>query len=291
MFSFEALLSKLLVQHNMKHSLAWLVYDLDSENALLEWGDRNAPAPNIAAINPENGHGHLFYGLENPVHNYEKASARALRYMAAVDVALTALLGADPDYSKLISKNPTHPHWRAFLPRIELYDLDELASWLDLALYMDRRRRVPMVGFGRNCTLFEKLRLWAYRERRKEQQYFSANMFQQACMWRGYAINAEFTPPLPHSEVRSTAKSVANWTWRNMSPEGFRKWQKRQSEKGNTVKRQKAQELREAIISTRIACPTLTQTDIASMHNVTQQTVSNHLKYLYKYPISDKEGF
>ena len=33
--------------------------------------------------------------------------------------------------------------------------------------------------------------------------------------------NEAFTAPLPHSEVRHTAKSISKWTWTHMSPEGF----------------------------------------------------------------------
>ena len=64
------------------------------------------------AQNPQNGHAHLIYGLDVPVRTAPDAKSAPLRYAAAVDCALRAVLGADEDYAGLICKNPLHPHWR-----------------------------------------------------------------------------------------------------------------------------------------------------------------------------------
>jgi hypothetical protein len=276
MYPAERALQKAIVQHNAKHSVGWIVYDIDRPESAELLVDDKIPAPNLAIFNETNGHGHFVYGLEAPVHNYEGASAKALRYLGAVDVAMTHLLGADPGYSKLLSKNPFHDRWTTVVYRHALYDLDELADYLDLKRYQDRRRRLPDVGHGRNCTLFERLRRWAYRERR--QPYLSEEMFLEAVRNHALVLNQDFSPPLPHSEVRATAKSVARWTWRNMSPDSFIERQRRLSRKGNAVKRRKAEELRAAIAETARDCPALTQEDIAAMFGVTQQTISNHLR-------------
>ena len=286
-YAIEELIKRKLVQHNARHSIGWLVYDLDSDSAVVDLQDRKCPIPNIIAVNPDNGHAHAFYGLGAPVHDYPGASDKAKRYLAAVDIALTELLGADPGYSKLISKNPIHDEWLTIVPRADLYDLEELADWLDLRKYTDRRRRLPDIGYGRNCTLFDNLRRWAYRERRSVQGYLSEEMFIEACRWRAASINADFTPPLPNSEVRSTAKSVARWVWRKMSAEGFAAWQRRMSAAGNAAKRRKSEELRARIIQTARECPDLAQADIAALCGVNQATVSRHLRH-YAYPISDK---
>lgn len=277
----ENLLTLALVQHNMKHSLGSLVFDLDSETSLIDLEDRECPPPNIVAINPDNGHSHVFYMLEAPVHNYDGASKKALRWMAAIDLALTKKLGADPGYSKLISKNPINERWITFFPRVDLYDLQELADWVDpeiLKHYNDLRRKLPGVGFGRNCRMFEDLRFWAYRERRKEQLYLSQGMFYEACLWRGLAINKDFTPPLPHSEVRSTARSVAKWTWRNMSYQGFREWAKRRSLAAARERTAKSLELRQQILEAKEQCPDLNQSDLAVLIGVSRQTINKHLR-------------
>jgi DNA-directed RNA polymerase specialized sigma24 family protein len=280
MYPAELALQKAIVQHNYKHSLAWLVYDLDRGDSAELLNDHRIPAPNIAVFNQDNGHGHFFYGLEEPVHNYEGASEKALRYLGAIDVAMTHLLGADPGYSKLLSKNPTHDRWITLYHRYGLYDLDELADYLDLKRYQDRRRRLPDVGYGRNCTLFEKLRRWAYRERR--QPYLSEEMFLEAVRNHALVLNQDFSPPLPHAEVRATAKSVARWTWRNMSPESFIERQRKLGQKGTIKAAEKrsaeAQSRRQAIIETAQQCPALTQEDIAAMFGVRRETVNRHLR-------------
>ena len=285
----EALLQKQVVQHNAKHSVSWLVYDIDSETSHNDWQDVNAPPPNIVAINRTNGHAHLFYGLERPIHNYHNASAKALRYMAAIDIALTVKLDADPGYAKLVSKNPVHDRWLVIVPRNDLYSLDELASWLDLKRYTDRRRKLPTEGLGRNCTLFENLRQWAYSERRKEQQYLSEDLFIEACRWRALSINADFNPPLPHAEVRATARSVARWTWRKMSIEGFNRWRDERAQKSIQTRRSRSLELRDRIVATKEQCPDLAQADIAAMCGVSQKTVSVHLRD-YTSVISDRHS-
>jgi DNA-binding CsgD family transcriptional regulator len=280
------LVLKAIVQFNAKHSIGWLVYDVDSTTARFDWYDRSNPPPNILAINRDNGHAHYFYGLIKPVHDYTGAKDAPLRYLAAVDVALTEELEADPGYSKLLSKNPLHVRWEVLYPRDELYDLDELASWVDMEKYRDKRRRLPAIGYGRNCTLFETLRVWAYSARRRE-SFLSEEMFRHAVLNHAHGINAEFQPPLPHSEVRATAKSVSRWVWRKMSDKGFTEWQRVMGRRSGVVRKTKSMELRESIIKTREQCPDLSQADIAALHGVSRQTVNTHLRGVNR-TISDK---
>ena len=278
------------VQHNPKHSVKWLVYDVDRETAATDWLDSWTAPPNILVVNRDNGHAHLFYGLETPVHDYAGASEKALRYLAAVDIALTNRLEADPGYAKLLSKNPLRSdRWAVVIVRAELYTLDQLAVYVD-PKQLDRRRKVDAVGLGRNCVLFEDLRRWAYRERRKEQQYLSEDMFHEAVRDRAHGINAAFNPPLPHAELRHTAKSVARWTWRRMSREGFLDWSRKRWRKAVQSIQENARGRHDAIRQTARECPELTQADIAALHDVNQATVSRALRD-YANPISDKHSY
>lgn len=222
------------IQPNGPTHRYWLVYDVDRHDAALDWNDRNAPPPTIVAQNPANGHAHLFYGLDVPVRTAPDGKAGPLRYAAAVDCALRALLGADLGYSGFISKNPLHPHWRVTEWESRLYELGDLDSWLDLSAYADRRKRLPDYGLGRNCTLFEKLRRWAYRAIR--QGWPEYDRWHEAVLTRARAYN-DFEGPLPDSEVKATAKSVARYTHRNFSPAGFRRWQARNGAKGGKKSR------------------------------------------------------
>lgn len=281
----DELVKKRIIQHNPKHSIGWLVYDIDSETAMLDWQDLNAPPPNILVLNENNGHAHLFYGLIQPVHEYEGASYKALRYLAAVDVGLTDKLRADPNYTKLVSKNALHKSWGCYVFRKDLYTLDELAEWVNLV--RDQRRRLPAVGLGRNCTLFHDLKMFAYRERRNPQQYLSYDLFYHTIQTRGLAINAAFPSPLPHSEVRSTARSVAKWSWNKMDIEGFKQWGDARRAKSIVTRKDQASELQEKIVKIKSSFSELNQSDIAAMLGICQKTVSNHLRGGKREPLSD----
>ena len=281
------LITKAIVQYNYRNSVKWLTYDDDDPMARFNWNDRNCPPPNILALNQTNGHGHLFYGLEIPVHKNETSSQKALRYLASIDIALTGALDADRGFAKLVAKNPLHDKWDVLFPRESLYDLDELASWLDLEKYQDKRKRLPSFGYGRNVNLFNAVREWAYRQRRK-QSFLSEEMFRDTVRNHALAVNGQINePPLTHSEVRSTAKSISQWTWRHLSPEGFAQWQRKNTELASRKRHRTSMELRWTILETVEQCPTLTQADVAALCGVHRVTVAKHLKEARKGNLSD----
>lgn len=222
------------IQPNGPTHRHWLVYDIDRPGAALDWSDRNCPPPTITAMNPANGHAHLIYGLETAVRTAPDAKSDPLRYAGAVDCALQLALGADPAYSGLICKNPLNPHWivAAWEPR--LYSLADLDGWLDLQPAQDRRRRLPDYGLGRNCNLFDKTRLWAYRAIRQGWPGF--DQWQAACYDRALMFNVQFTTPLDRQEVKHIAASVARYTTKKFSPAQFSAWQSTQGRKGGLAK-------------------------------------------------------
>lgn len=217
------------IQPNGPTHRFWLVYDVDRPHAAMDWDDRLAPPPSIVAQNPENGHAHLLYGLEVPIRTAPDARSAPLRYAAAVDCALREKLGADEGYAGLVCKNPLHPYWRVTEWQPALYDLGWLDSWLDLTSYKDRRKRLPNYGLGRNCNLFDRLRRWSYKAIR--QGWPNYDRWYEATLTRARAYN-DFADPLPDSEIRATARSVARYTHRNFSQSGFSAWQAAQGRKG-----------------------------------------------------------
>ncbi|WP_207393101.1 replication initiation protein, partial [Escherichia coli] len=132
-----------------------------------------------------------------------------LRYAAAVENALRKKLEADAGYSGLICKNPNHRHWKIAVWQPELYTLDWLADFLDLNAANDKEI-VADYGLGRNCTLFDKTRKWAYRAIR--QGWPEYEQWLQACYERASAYNLQFASPLDEKEVGAIAKSIAKWT-------------------------------------------------------------------------------
>lgn len=231
------------IQFNPPWCKAWLTYDIDNSNATTAWVDKNAPMPNMVVINPDNGHAHAYYGLITPVLTHNTAHIAPLRYAAAVDIALTARLGADPGFAGLIGKNPLHPHWQTIFLRSQLYDLDELAEHLDLGEYEHKRdiKPLPGIGLGRNCSLFDVVRFWAYKNVPRMMLTKSWSFIADECI--NYARDKNnFAYPLPDSECKSIGTSVAKWVTRNMSPQTAREWHVMKAKRGRKSAQAKADE-------------------------------------------------
>jgi hypothetical protein len=213
----RAILAK-YIQFNQPHAMFWLGFDVDRIGAAIDWSDRNAPAPTLTITNPENGHAHLLYALKTSIRTAPDGKMKPLRYAAAVENALRKKLGADTGYSGLICKNPNHSHWKIAVWQPELYTLDWLADSLDLNAANDKEI-VADYGLGRNCTLFDKTRKWAYRAIRQGWPEF--DQWLQACYERASAYNLQFAAPLDENEVKWISKSVARWTHRKITKESF----------------------------------------------------------------------
>lgn len=225
----RALLAR-YIQQNQPHAQFWLVFDVDREGAAIDWSDRNAPAPNITVKNPVNGHAHLLYALNIAVRTAPDASVKALKYAAAVERSLCEKLCADVNYSGLICKNPFHLEWQVMEWREEAYTLDELADYLSASA---RRSIDKHYGMGRNCHLFEMTRKWAYRAIRQGWPAFS--QWLDAVIQRVEMYNASLPVPLSPPECRAIGKSIAKYTYRKFSPEGFSAVQAARGRKGGNA--------------------------------------------------------
>ena len=227
----RALLAR-YIQQNQPHAQFWLVFDVDREGAAIDWSDRNAPAPNITVKNPVNGHAHLLYALNIAVRTAPDSSVKALKYAAAIERSLCEKLCADVNYSGLICKNPFHLEWQVMEWREEAYTLDELADYLDLSASA-RRSIDKHYGMGRNCHLFEMTRKWAYRAIRQGWPEFS--QWLDAEIQRVEMYNASLPVPLSPAECRAIGKSIAKYTYRKFSPEGFSAVQAARGRKGGNA--------------------------------------------------------
>lgn len=143
---------------------------------------------------------------------------KPLRYAAAVENALRKKLEADAGYSGLICKNPNHGHWKIAVWQPELYTLDWLADFLDLNA-ANEKEIVADYGLGRNCTLFDRTRKWAYRAIR--QGWPEYDQWLKACYERACAYNLQFSEPLCDNEVNGIAKSISKWTHSKFTEKSF----------------------------------------------------------------------
>lgn len=229
------------IQANPPHLRVWSIHDCDYEGAALAWEDANLPPPTWAAINPENAHAHLVWGLSAPVL-VDSLHAREgpLRFLCAIEACMRELLHADPGFSGLITKNPAHPAWRLLRgPRIG-YELNELKEYLPehlLQKHNPNRAKVEEVGLGRNVTLFDRTRHWAYREIRRFWGFGLSgwNAWLASVNAQALVYNGDFVHPLDVKEVWWIAKSIAKWTWRNFTPQSFANVQSARTHKRKKV--------------------------------------------------------
>ena len=219
-------LGYLHIQYNPPPHVSSLVFDLDKPDGYHAWKDAGLPAPHWSSVNRTNGHAHIGYMLAAPVARTSAARQKPLRYLAAIEHVLAKRLGADMGYAGLITKNPTHSDWLTVWHQIEPYSLDYLAEFFpdaDLAAY-SRRSRKEATGLGRNVTVFDNVREWAYtaiRAHWRPNGYDAWLCAVQAACECTNVFGLEQGGPLPHSEIKATAKSIARWTWRNLTPSTF----------------------------------------------------------------------
>jgi len=200
------------IEHNQLYK-KYIVIDIDKPSSAFLFEEKNLPVPTIITINKENGHSHYLYELRSPVIYTEAGRRRPQQFYEAVDISLTESLGGDRAYVGKFTKNPLHHDWRVvYYPAV--YDLEEFQEYLDL---IPARKRVNQEsGSGRNTTLFDNLRFWAYIEVRTHNSFIS---FIDSVETQAGIINTHFSSlesgELPMKEVLSTAKSVGTWTWRH----------------------------------------------------------------------------
>jgi hypothetical protein len=93
---------------------------------------------------------------------------------------------------------------------------------------------LEVVGLGRNVTMFEKGRHWAYKAIRDYMHHNSSYEWERAVRAQIEAINEGFEQPLPYVEVKATAKSIAKWVWQRFSYGDFSELQAVRGAKGGT---------------------------------------------------------
>ena len=107
---------------------------------------------------------------------------------------------------------------------------------------------------GRNCTLFDSGRKWAYKQVLKYRLTGDREEFFEAVRCALEDMN-DFPDPLPNSEVKQIAKSISKWTWKNYTArwtdEKFSEIQAKRGRLGglkngvaNYEKREQAKEMR-----------------------------------------------
>lgn len=273
-------LLKRYIQANHPYYTNFLIFDLDSPTAYIDffYDMVGVPTPNLIVENPENGHAHYVYQLATPIYNTDASRPKPIQFGNAVYTALLEVLKADKGYTGLITKNALHEHWRTHLLREEPYTLKQLSERLDLTQHKIIKPIAPgeAVGLGRNCCVFHTVRHWAYVEIRKYRGK-TYNQWLQGVIDRCTALNSEFTAPMSYNEVKGIAKSIARWTWKRDSYcyQEFIDRQTRKSKlgasKGGTARSMQYQEKRQQ--AQQLKAKGMNNTQIAMELEVDRKTI------------------
>lgn len=270
------------IQANPPWLRSWLIFDIDRAGAALAWEDAGLPEPFWTSQNPANGHAHLSFGLDAPVLLGDHDRQQPMRYLAAVERAMRDAMAADPGYSGLITKNPRHSHWRTFWSRASgIYDLGDLAEYLDLPKYVNKREKPECVGLGRNVDTFDHLRMVrAYPNVLKWKRRREPGGFVRWIAWL-HEMAQQHThdnhpAPLDHRECHHIAKSVGTWTWHKFTEEGLSAVQAARGRKGGQAKGAAYEEKRTS--AQRMRAQGMTQKEIAQQIGATERSVRNWLK-------------
>lgn len=270
-------LAHLLIQPNTAKRYVCLCFDVDREQAAIDWNDRNAPAPNLSVMNPANGHAHLIYLLAAPVPVSEISRIKPVQFMAAVQEGLRRALEADRGYAGLVVKNPMHKHWITKEWHSTPYQLEELAECVDLPTAAEMRKRskqTDYAGLGRNCTVFEVARKDSYRIVRDYWKPGGETAFSAAVLGLVLDSNArDIGNPLELKECRAIARSISKWTWQTFTPSKFREVQAARGSRKGASKREMLLPTAQAM-----AAEGKSQSEIAKALGLNQATISRWLK-------------
>jgi transposase-like protein len=268
-------IKKRYIQPNDFNSTQWLVYDIDRATCPDEIiNDRLAPEPTVFVQNPKNQHAHLFYLLKTAVHQNDNSSQSAIRYVAAIEYGLAVKLDADIGYAGLLAKNAMHKDWRVLHTTPHAFELQELDEYVDLKLLNTKPKNRAEYGLGRNCILFDDVKTWAYRAIR--QGWPQYEQWHNAVLQRTEMLNAKFNQSMSYNEYKHIARSIAVYTHKHFSPQGFSECQSRRGKKGGIAKGKAYEDKRTQAIEMRVNGHSMKA--IAEVLKAHRNTVANWLK-------------
>jgi hypothetical protein len=257
------------LQLNPPGILSFMLFDLDAPESAWTFERHDLPHPTFIVINRKNGHCHYIYALLSPVV-HGRGHEKPRQYFLDIEHTYRLILRADPAYSGHTAKNPWHQHWLVVSTPLAVYDLGVLAE--AVTIQKRPKKHEQQAGQGRNVTLFDSLRSWAYKARRKYGDY---GEWLAACMTMSSAMNV-FNQPLAYPEVRSVAKSVARWTWQNITPHAFSQIQRERNKRSMAPRLGKNEDKRASARLMRASGKTVRE--IAQTLDVSKSVVSKWLE-------------
>lgn len=226
------------IQFNSPFIKNCMVFDIDKSDSSTIFIDVGL-TPNFMIVNKKNGHSHYYYLLKNGVY-FSKNSRKDIQvWYENIYKSLCQRLDADVSFCGLIAKNPFYEcdNWKTLTLTEHLYTLDELSKHCDFDL-LEKTNPNKFSDLGRNCSLFDCLRFFAYKEIRKTS--FNYKAFWDSCERFIKAANKNFKNPLSFNEIKHILKSVCKWVYNRFSAIGFSNYQRQANRKSQLVRKEKA---------------------------------------------------
>lgn len=273
----ETALRYMNIEINPPGRVAWLGFDIDRADAFDAAEDAGLPQPNVTIVNPSNGHAHMLYALRTPVGLTGRSREAPKRLLQDVERGMIQQLGADPSYIGRIAKNPLHDRWRTRWLSPWPFELKELREQVELDRKAKPIERPELIGHSRNVELFDCVRAFAYqhvvsfKKTGGDLNAWVSRLIDVAIAW-----NAEFSIPLPFSEVRSVTRSVAKWTWRHFTEERFSRIQSTRAGRRGQSTLKIIQEVSEAWSS--LDPSTITSSTASAVYPDMAMTYQSHLQ-------------
>lgn len=206
------------IQPNSKTHKFFIIIDVDSSTATMDWDTNGLPAPHLVTKNRENGHAHYAYMLEKSVRGGDFSSKSALKFLSDVQQGLVIRAKGDSGYNGVMTKNPFSKDWDTFSFQTDPYDLGYLSEFVDKEAVKLHKIRLAekklRQGYstGRNCSLFEDLRVWGYKN------FSKYNDLRFALQTKAEFLN-NFELPLDWKELNQIVDSVYKFIDLNFSIE------------------------------------------------------------------------
>jgi len=288
-----------LIQFNSAKLICYLVFDIDlphpddtseEPSCMYNWFYADMPPPTFIVYNELNGHCQYFYELKTPVSTSRKSAPKPQLYLHAIRKQMTLALNADSAYTHAISKNPFNSEEQTvYYCLAEPYELADLDN-LDRSLLNDFKPSNPddYLGLGRNNDIFHTVRFDVYAYKANCDRYEQLYNF---CLNECRALNEEISKSynkdkLNDNEIRSTAKSIARWTWERYNGKGkhndkyFSLEQAKRGKKGGkaTAKKTNNKNKKKKAKAKKLYLAGMTKIAIAEKLNIHRNTISDWLK-------------
>lgn len=170
--------------------------------------------------------GHAFYRLDGFVGASSKSRIKPQKTLRLINHSIINYLraegiDADPAFNGQKAKNPFNSNFTILSLRDEPWSFADFFEAIP-EQHIYNRKPVIQQGkevveiAGRNCYLFEKVRIESYKAKSK---YDNFNCFYDYVHDFTLKQNGMLSNPLDYGEIKQIVKSVSNWTWLNFTGE------------------------------------------------------------------------